>query len=146
FNLRYDTGGCSESGLDAGCGAGRANGFLQQLLLFEAEVRTRDGALETSCRVHALRDALELDIEWRGGTPLTLELELERRPVPLLEEDPVAGQIVNGSWASVRSTHDVRRAKRTVDAAPKSECKAEAYSGGAKLTHRLPNLTYTIAV
>ncbi|OGV67635.1 MAG: hypothetical protein A3K19_14635 [Lentisphaerae bacterium RIFOXYB12_FULL_65_16] len=121
--------------------------FLQELLLHEAEVVTHDGALTSVARVSAVRDMLEVTLQWKGRGAVRIRATLSKNAIPLSDEpDQTILQVANGSWEAVFAQSYIDDAKHRVAAGPHSEpCVAVRSGAMAVLSHRLPNLEYAMA-
>ena len=120
--------------------------YAQELRLHEAEVVTRDGALESIARVNAEIDVLEVELQWSGPQPLAVTMDLWREAMPLLEGNQHLGAFPNGSWEATSSAAQIEAAKRVVEKAPHTAPYFhEDKSGTAVIEHPLPSMTYAVA-
>ena len=120
--------------------------FFQELDLHEAEVRTRTGDWTMAARVHASRDVLEVELEWHGKNAAAVTMKVSRETFPLIGKDRELGAICNGSWLTVAPPERVQAAHRAVASAARTEVKTECAPDGAALVHRLPTMTYAMAI
>jgi hypothetical protein len=125
--------------------------YLQELLLHDAEVLTRDGRLTTAARVCATGDLVQVEITWNGTEPLDIECELSRPDIPMPMDDKsysysmgAAASRLNGIWNRTGEVSEELR--NLVRNAPHTEVRAWVQDGCAGVTHTLPNMQYAMCV